>query len=281
MLVNKFAVSKFVFTFRNCFEGDDGKGGTGDGKGGAGDGKGGAGDGKGGAGEPKTFTQEQLNAALAEDRRKHVAKNQELIGQLEALKSAKGLSDQQITDLNNRIEELQTQHMSKEDIAKRETEKLTKQHNEKLSTAEATSKAWEKRYSDSVIATAITTASVRYNAINPEQIISLVQPKTKIVETKDELGQLTGNYEARVAWKTVDKEGKTITLDLSVDEAVKRMVEDTDNYGNLFKSGENSGTGGSNNGRGSSSGVVDETALTNMSMEQYAAHRKKNPDMFK
>ena len=52
---------------------------------------------------------------------------------------------------------------------------------------------------------------------------------------------------AKVEFSDTDKEGKPVTLDLTIAEAVKRMSE-MDEYANLFKSEGTGGVGGVNRG---------------------------------
>ena len=104
---------------------DGDAGGAGDAGGGAGagagDAKGGAGDAKGG--EDKKFTQADLNRFLAQEKEKTRQQNAALISQLEELKGSKALSEQEKNDLNSRIEELQNQSLTKEEMAKKELKK--------------------------------------------------------------------------------------------------------------------------------------------------------------
>lgn len=226
--------------------------GTGAGSGGAGDGGGagggGAGDG-GASGNPppggssdRTFSQADVNRMLADDRRKHQKQNEQLIGQLEDLKRSKGLSDKERGELATRIEELQTQHMTEAQKAERERAKLKDTHKQELDESIKERDAWRGLYADATITQALTAAAVVEQAFDPDQIIGLLQPRTRITEVLDEDGKPTGRWEPKVKWDDQDKEGKPVTLDMTPADVVKRMKE-LPKFGNLFKSTAAGGLG--------------------------------------
>src|SRR5438034_11110606 len=87
----------------------------------------GEGEGEGGTGgtpPPKTFTQDEVNSFLAEDRRKHKVQTEKLINDLEGLKTSRGLSEKEKNELQTRIEELNQQVMTKEQLAEKEKKRL-------------------------------------------------------------------------------------------------------------------------------------------------------------
>lgn len=261
-------------------EGDGGDGGQG-GEGGSGDGDGGTGGGdggnKGGEGEGdknknKTFTQEQVNKMLAEDRRKHKAQVDAHVAELERLKKLKGISDKDKADLQARIEELNNSVLTKEELARKNEEKIKGEHKRTVETLTTERDGWKKRYVDSTITRAITDEAVKAEAFSPSQIVALLKGSTRLAEVLDGEGNpVPDEFVAKVTLNDTDKEGKPVTLDLTVAEALKRMKDRTDEYGNLFKSGVSGGIGGSGNRGTGGKGFDPKTATP----EQWQKHRQE------
>jgi hypothetical protein len=225
------------------------------------------------------FTREQqefINKKMAEERRKLQVQNEKTIKELEKLKQAQGITQKQRDDLQTRIDELQAQFMSKEELLRKEKEKLAKEHKTIVEQLSFDRDSWKNRYHTSTINRALQDSAIRHEAFNPEQIMAILEKQTRLVEESDEEGKPTGSLVPRVKLNDVDGEGKPITLDLTVDQAVKRMKDTPDKFGNLFKSGVAGGIGGTgsaNNGRGK---TVDPSK---MSMHEYLEWRKKNPNL--
>jgi len=84
----------------------------------------------------------------------------------------------------------------------------------------------------------------------------------------DDNGEPTGMLAPKVKFPDTDKDGKSVILDLTVTEAVKRMKELTDQYGNLFKGTAAGGIGGST--VPTTGGKID---ISKMSQEDYEKNR--------
>ena len=100
---------------------------------------------------------------------------------------------------------------------------------------------------------------------------------SEIVEQTDEAGEPLGEFAPVIDLLGIDtKTGEQIITRRTPEDAVKRMRELPEQYGNLFKSNVVSGIGaGSATGSGvSGHGNVD---IHNMSPEQYMELRKTNP----
>ena len=192
--------------------------------------------------DPKktNFSQEEVNTILAKDRRKHQVDLQTAVDELEAIKTKADLSKQERTDLDGRIEELQNQLLTKEELADKEKVKISRKHADTVKALEADVVEWKARFTTSTIDRAITDAASAHKAFANEQIVALLKPNTQLTEELDKEGGKTGNLVPRVQFQDTDKDGKPVTLDLAVGEAVKRMTE-IDKYLNLF---QGDGTGG-------------------------------------
>ncbi len=202
----------------------------------------------------KVFTQAEVNRMLADDRRKHDKKVQETITQLEELKKAKGVSEQGRQELQNRIDELSNSLLTKEEQAKKEQEKLRNQHKQELENERKERERWHNLFTKESITNKITAAAAAAKAFSAEQVQALLSPHTRIAEVLDDDGKPTGDYVPKVKFSDKDKEGKDVSLDLTIEEAVKRMKELPDRFGNLFESDSPGGLGGLGGNRSGSGG---------------------------
>lgn len=218
----------------------------------------------------KSFTQDDVNKILAEDRRKHKAQVDKHVQELEQLKKSKSLSDQERHNLATKIEELQNSVLTKEQVAAKEQEKLKK-------TLEVTTKeltedrdTWKNRFHTTQIQQAITSEAVTHQAFDSDALIALLEPKTRLVEVIDDDGKTTGQFVPKVKIQDKDKDGKIVSLDLTVPDAVAKMKENP-RYGYLFKSTAAAGLGAGTAG-GGRGGEVDPGS---MNTSQYREWRKK------
>lgn len=249
-------------------EGTNDGGNAGDGAG-TNDGGTGAGTGTGDAGQ-KTFTQQELENVVAQERKKFELTTRKTIQELENLKKQSGTSEAAKASLEQRITELNETLMTKEELARKEKERLTNEYQHKLKTTEDDRLLWENRYKTSTAQREILDAAVKNQAFDPEQIEAFLSPKARVVEVMDDAGNPTGNFTTKVKINTTGKDGKPVTLDVSVEEAVKNMRETPDRFGNLFKDLSSGGTGGT--GGNGPKGPLD---VTKLSPEQYRAQRQQ------
>jgi len=202
---------------------------------------------------PETFTQEKVDAlvtAAGEASRKSLA---DMTAEVDALKKRSQLTAKEKKELEDRVDEYNTRLLSKEELASKDREKLTKKHGEELSTLTSERDNWKTRYTSSMISRSIVDAAAVEAAFSAEQIVAILQPTTRLVENSDaDTGET--KFEVRV---TVDdvKDGTTTKLDLTVPEAVKRM-KDLPRYLNLFKGSGSGGLGLDNRGTGGSADIV-------------------------
>lgn len=221
-------------------------------------------------GDPKkSFTQDEVNKIIATERKKHEERTKKSVADLETLKKSKSLTDAEKATLQSKIDELQTSLMTKEELAKKEQSKLLNQHKKEVESISGERDTWRDRFTTNEILRTISDAAHANKAFNPNQIIAILRPITTLKEVTTEDGSPTGVFEPRVKYPDTDKEGKKVTLDLTVPEAVKRMKEMTDVYGNLFTETAAGGLGMS--GGTAPKGPVD---FKNMSIEQYLKQRE-------
>lgn len=279
--------------FRAVYEGDGGgaggtgTGGTGGGAGGTGAGgtggtgaggtAGGTGGGAGGTGAggtdaSKQFTQDDVNRFLAEDRRKHKTQVEQTVAQLEELKTQKGLSEQQVLDLERRIENLNSTVQTAEEKAKQQLAKKEKEFKDSLDKTVVDRDQWRGFYTREVTNNQILQAAVAHKAVSTEQILEFLGPKTRLVEVLDPTDNKTVvGYAPKVKFKDKNDKGEEIELDLTIEDTVKRMKDLPDRFGNLFNSGTTGGLGGTGSAGGGGAGAgisLDDPA-------KYRSERKK------
>ena len=221
--------------------------------------------------------QAELNAMMAENRRKLTTQNQELVNQLEQLKQNTRLTQEERDELQTRITQLEEQYMTKEELAKREFSKKDKEFQKQLETLSKQTENWRTLYSSETIDRSLQDAAIEGEALRPSQIVDLLRGRTQLVEVVDESGQPTGRYAPIVKFNDVNDEGKNVVLDLHPRDAIKRMKELPDEYGNLFKGTATSGLGETGGASGSKSQPLLKEILSDPA--KYAEWRKKNPDL--
>lgn len=216
-------------------------------------------------GDPKkTYTQEEVSEMVLKERKRLEERNKKTLADLESLKKSKNLTNEEKANLQQRIDELTTSMMTKEQLAEKERKKLEKQYETELTKEREEKQAWQNRFVTTSILREISDAAHANEAFNPEIVTAVLQPITSLREKTDEEGNPIGVFEARVKYKDVDKDGKPVTLDLTVAEAVKAMKNTPDKYGSLFKS---TATGGI--GMGGSPGRPGEVDPRKMSVDEY------------
>ncbi len=202
----------------------------------------------GGAGDPPPgavkFTQDDVNRFLAEDRRKSQKNTEKTIAELKKLQEATNISTKQKDELAARITQLQNEHLSKEEQQKRANLEAKEKFQKSLDTVTSERDLWKGRHTSSTIVGALQNAAVQANAFNPDQVVALLQPKTRLVETLNAEGEPSGVLEPRVSVRIKDKDEKEQDVDVPVAEAVKQLVEQPDRYGNLFRDSATGGVGG-------------------------------------
>ena len=230
-----------------------------------------------------TFTQDQVNKFLAEDRRKNEARlKAEKKAELEKISADfKKLSEHANLTETER-DEYKTRHEQAEaELAsfRSEKETLLKQKKEiettltsKLTAEQQRAKEWETRYQESSIKRELSDAAVKTEAVSPQQMVRLLRSQTKLAAISVD-GKETGEYQVVIDLEEI-VDGKKVVSQLSPEEAMARMKK-LPEYGNLFKAGVVSGVGSSNTASTAGTGPVD---IKNMTQAEYNKLRKENPE---
>ena len=191
------------------------------------------------------FTPEQqthINKMMAAEKKKHQKTVQKAVEEAQAASKRAQLTAQERSDLDNRLELIQNEMRTKDEQSKRAATKAREAYTAEKTALETDRDSWKNRFTESTIERSITDAAATNNAFSPKQIVAILGRNTQLVPKLNEDGQPTAILEPKVRYNTTDKDGKPVTLDLSPEEAVKRM-KDEDEYLNLFRGEGASGAG--------------------------------------
>lgn len=211
-----------------------------------------------------------LNSKLAEEKRKGTEANRATVVKLQELQQQSSLTQQQKDELEIQIQDLQNTYRTAEETKKLEIDKLTEKAAKKEKELSGDRDNWKARFERNMISVDISRASVKYDAVSPEQIEAFLNPITRVTEQLDEAGKPTGKFITKVKFEDTDAEGKRIELDLDTDAAVKLMRDRVNRFGNLFKNSTNGGTGTVVNSNPTMTGKLD---IERMGLDEYKKHR--------
>jgi len=231
----------------------------------------------------KTFTQEQVNNIVATDRRKLEEALKKTEKQYQDLLASQSLTEQERKALQANLEMVQGQLRSKEEQLLLEKKQMEETYAGKLQEMEKKATHFETLYRDSTIERALQDAAVKHEAWSPSQVVALLRGQTKMLEETDpKTGKLTGKYKPVVEMQALNTTtGEVETKAYTPDDAVRKMKDTPDTWGNLFRSGVVSGigagtaTGGLSPGQ---SGRLDAAAIRKLTQEQYREIRATHPE---
>lgn len=184
----------------------------------------------------KVLTQEEFNAALARELGKERAKHESTLKQ--ALES-KNLTEAERAQLNQQLDLVRGEAKTKEVQAAEEKKALEAKYKSDIEAKTKESENWASLFRESNVVRDLQDAAVTGDAFSPEQIITLLKPLTKMVE-------VDGKYRTVVEFPDKDPvTGDIVATAKTPEEAVKRMRELPEKYGNLFKSNVVPGVGSS------------------------------------
>ncbi len=201
------------------------------------------------------ITQDKLNSLLAEQKRSQKAKIDKLTTDLKKQSELNSTSEAERQALQSRIDELNQTVETEEESAKRKHSELTERLNSTTRKLSDEKDTWKKKFFDAEIGREIITVAEESGALHSNQIMDLILNKVNIdIDDK-------GVHSFKIG---TGEEAKNIK------DYIKSMVEDVDNYGNLFKTQKTPGQGGDNK-------PGDVNTYADMSVEQIIeARRKKN-----
>ena len=193
-----------------------------------GEGEGDAGEGDAGGSDKATFTQEQVNTMLANNKKNLQT---DLAKKTKALTDAQAnvnLSQEEKDALAIRVNDLESLMMTDKELAARDKKKAAGEYKVALEKSETAAKKWKGLHDTMLISTAITNASMieGQKAVNPSQLVSLFGGDASVVEAD-------GVFSVQVSVATVGEDGVAKTLTLAPEAAIKEYASRNE-YMNLF-----------------------------------------------
>lgn len=224
------------------------------------------------------FSQEDLNRALAEDRRKHQEKFKTLEDSYETLLADKTLAVDQRAKLEADLADLQKAHRTEKEQKEYELRQLQAKAEQDLTQVRTQATQWENMFKSSVIARSLQDAAISADAFNPHQIVDLLKPITRMAEQLDDTGKSTGQLIPVVDFTDIDEAtGERKAALFSPEQAVQRMKQLPEMYGNLFKANVVSGIGTGSATGGVTPGTNGQVDVRKLSAEQFRKIYKENP----
>lgn len=223
----------------------------------------------------KKFSQTDINRFLAEEKRKAQKAQEKTIKQLEELKKSQSLTEEEKVRWEERIEVMKNEFLTKEELAKKQAKAERDKQKAEAEAREKETAKWKRLYEEKTTEVGIAVAASDPDVYNPQQIVDILTPKTRLVEEMDsETGQPTGRFTTKTRIMGKNQEGKEVIFELTPSEAVRLMKDQPEKWGNLFRTVATGGLGGNNlanRNRGD-----DTQAPTDP--RQFREWRKKNPD---
>ena len=192
----------------------------------------------------------------------------------------KTLASEQRGKLESELQDLQKSFRTKEQQAEYERKQEQQRFKTEVTGYKDSATKWERMYKDSVIDRSLQDAAIAAESFNPSQIVGLLRPMTQMRPATDEDGgEIENQMNPMIDFPDIDeKTGDRIVTLRTPEQAVQRMKELPEHYGNLFRAnvvsgiGSGAATGGVTSGEG---GRIDVTKLTS---EQYRKLREDNPE---
>lgn len=194
-------------------------------------------------GKQTQFSQDDVNRMMAQARREGQAALQKAMDEVNALSAKVQLTSGERSELEARIETLNNQLLTKDELQKKEAAKAAKKYQDEIQALTADLDSWKHKYENATIIRALSDAAEKNQAYRTSQIIAILRDKTRLVEDLDQDGKPTGEMIPQVSFQDVDGNGNPVSLTLSPSEAVKRMQE-MEEFANLFVTDGVGGFGG-------------------------------------
>lgn len=216
----------------------------------------------------RTYSEDEFQKAVEAERKRAQDQTRQTIQSLETLKQNQQLSEQEKARLAAQIDELNRSLLSKEELAKKDRERLVHEHKSQLDNVTKERDTWRTRFEETQIVRAISDAAIKGDAFNANLIVPLLRPNAALVEGQVD-GKPTGQFAVKLNM-TVSENGVDKVLSLTPEEAIKVMKDRPDEYGQLFKGNLNGGVGGNPSSGRQNPKNLD---IANMTPEEYSRVR--------
>jgi len=179
------------------------------------------------------------------------SEKQKLLDQYNALLESSKLTDEERSSLRTRVDELESQVMTKEELASKAVKKAREEAAADLEKVKAQAQHFQSLFTDSTIAADLTRAAQESGAYSPGQVHGLLRGVTRLEPVSDDDGKPTGTYRSLTKVPVIDGD-KRIEKELPTAEAVKAFLGLPENK-NLIDTKFQAG-GGATGGRTSQGG---------------------------
>ncbi len=227
--------------------------------------------------EPKTFTSEQVEKLLKEEKTKSQVERTNMVQQLEEIQQTSTLNEQQRKELEDQVTALREASMTTEERAKSALARKEQEYSGKLVTTENERDGWKDKYTQTRINNALLSAA-NSNELKPfhsDDIVNALGNNTFLKELVDDLGKKTGEFTVLVKFDDIDKDGKTTVVEMDPGQVVSKMSKMT-RWSHLFQSSKISGSGGSASTTGEE---VDLIKLAQTDTKKFLELASKNPEL--
>jgi hypothetical protein len=228
----------------------------------------------------KAFNQDDVNKFLADDRRKHNDKYSKLEQTYKTMLADKNLATETKSKLELELQDLQKTFRTKAQQADYERKQVEEKLTSEMSGYKESATRWEGMYKDSVIQRSLQDAAIGGEAFNPLQIVNLLRGNTTMRPAMDPEGvEIPNEMIPMIDFPDKDDTtGESVTTLRTPQEAVQRMKELPEQFGNLFRANVVSGIGAGAATGGVTSGEGGRVDVSKLSTEQYRRMRKENPE---
>jgi hypothetical protein len=228
----------------------------------------------------KAFNQDDVNKFLADDRRKHNDKYSKLEQTYKTMLADKNLATETKSKLELELQDLQKTFRTKAQQADYERKQVEEKLTSEMSGYKESATRWEGMYKDSVIQRSLQDAAIGGEAFNPLQIVNLLRGNTTMRPAMDPEGvEIPNEMIPMIDFPDKDDTtGESVTTLRTPQEAVQRMKELPEQFGNLFRANVVSGIGAGAATGGVASGEGGRVDVAKLTTEQYRRMRKENPE---
>jgi hypothetical protein len=190
------------------------------------------------------FTQDHMNTEIGKARVAARKESENVLGELERLRDSASTSEAVKGRLTEQIDALRQQMVTKEQSLQAELEQWKTKHGNDTQKLTEAAQTFERRWRDQMIATDILTHADKAGAFSAQQVFDLLARNAEVKPRLDEQGNETGAFHTVVTVRDIDPKTKTEKLvTLPADQAIKRMKDVPELYGNLFRPSDKPGTG--------------------------------------
>lgn len=153
-------------------------------------------------------------------------------------------------------DDLEAQYKTQKELEEQRVKKLQDDHKKQLETAQGDVKVYKSKYATLLTDTSLLEAVATADEVIPGQLKKFLKPDTFLTDELDGSGKATGEQVVKVNFDDVDAAGKAVKLVLSPSEAIKRMKELPERFGNFFKGVGVGGVGAANGKGGAATGSM-------------------------